>query len=328
VCSFFLLDRGLALDFGWRIAQSYGTVRNLMQNIGYITPNEDGTFQCFDDYDVFDAIRCPEGYYRRVRAEVLSSCSQVGLPCPPGKECLCSPCRKADTVEILPVRTATLVTQAMDGEYNISDNKNCERMAFCTIVEQGEEVVFDIVDNRFAVRGAVEVTYALHDAGATLNAETEYGKATTLEPGRYQFSLQTTLRGSHVVEVFVDGKDTDNSPFIFAVKDKTCFNRLEVADPSGNCQCEDGASSFGGGCVKTSNLIAGIAVPVLALVILLALVYARIQQKKADSLWTIERREIFFDDPPETLGRGSFGLVLKVGTILCYPSPFGQAQVL
>jgi hypothetical protein len=283
-----------------------------MENIGYITPNEDGSFQCFDDYDVFDAIRCPEGYYRRERDDVLSACTRAGLPCPPGKECLCQPCRKAEAVEILPNRSATLVTPDMDAEYNVADAMNCERMQFCTLVEQGEEATFEVVDNRYAVRGAVEVTYVLHDSGATLSAVNLLEKAATIEPGRYQFSLQTPLRGSHVVEVFMDGEDTDNSPFIFAVKGKTCPNNLEVADRTGSCVCEDGASSFGGGCVKTSSLIAAIAVPVLLLVVIMALIYARIQQKKADSLWTIERREIFFDDPPETLGRGSFGLVLKV----------------
>eukprot|EP00730_Choanoeca_flexa_P009277 TRINITY_DN12619_c0_g1_i8.p1 TRINITY_DN12619_c0_g1~~TRINITY_DN12619_c0_g1_i8.p1 ORF type:complete len:2027 (+),score=485.44 TRINITY_DN12619_c0_g1_i8:425-6505(+) len=296
---------------GWRIAQSYDTVRSLMENIGYITKDEEDNFQCFDDYDIFEAIRCPEGFYKREKNVVLTGCTNAGLPCPPGKECICRPCRAADPVEVVPTRAETLVTAALDRAYNVSDVLNCQRMKYCTLIEQGEEVVFDIYDNLYPVRGQVDVTWNLHDAGSALNAEYQTGRASIMTPGHYQFTISTTLRGSHVMEIFTDGRDTYNSPFILAVKDKTCPNNLEVADASGACVCDEGASSFMGDCVETSALIVGIAIPVVLILLAAILIYARIQQKKADALWTIERKEIFFDDPPENLGRGAFGMVLK-----------------
>eukprot|EP00730_Choanoeca_flexa_P009273 TRINITY_DN12619_c0_g1_i11.p1 TRINITY_DN12619_c0_g1~~TRINITY_DN12619_c0_g1_i11.p1 ORF type:complete len:1792 (+),score=424.64 TRINITY_DN12619_c0_g1_i11:732-5378(+) len=299
------------LYYGWRIAQSYNVVRSMMENIGYITKDEEDNFQCFDDYDIFEAIRCPEGFYKREKNVVMTGCTNAGLPCPPGKECICRPCRAADPVEVVPTRAETLVTAALDRAYNVSDVLNCQRMKYCTLIEQGEEVVFDIYDNLYPVRGQVDVTWNLHDAGSALNAEYQTGRASIMTPGHYQFTISTTLRGSHVMEIFTDGRDTYNSPFILAVKDKTCPNNLEVADASGACVCDEGASSFMGDCVETSALIVGIAIPVVLILLAAILIYARIQQKKADALWTIERKEIFFDDPPENLGRGAFGMVLK-----------------
>eukprot|EP00730_Choanoeca_flexa_P009274 TRINITY_DN12619_c0_g1_i2.p1 TRINITY_DN12619_c0_g1~~TRINITY_DN12619_c0_g1_i2.p1 ORF type:complete len:1785 (+),score=431.40 TRINITY_DN12619_c0_g1_i2:732-5357(+) len=299
------------LYYGWRIAQSYNVVRSMMENIGYITKDEEDNFQCFDDYDIFEAIRCPEGFYKREKNVVMTGCTNAGLPCPPGKECICRPCRAADPVEVVPTRAETLVTATLDRAYNVSDVLNCQRMKYCTLIEQGEEVVFDVYDNLYPVRGQIDVTWNLHDAGSALNAEYQTGKASIMTPGHYQFTISTTLRGSHVMEIFADRRDTHNSPFILAVKDKTCPENLQVADAEGVCVCEDTATDFMGQCVKSSTMITAITIPVIFILFACVYIYARIQQKKADALWTIERKEIFFDDPPENLGRGAFGMVLK-----------------
>lgn len=39
--------------------------------------------------------------------------------------------------------------------------------------------------------------------------------------------------------------------------------------------------------------------------------YLRRRQKEADSLWIVKKSELTYDDPPEVLGRGTFGLVVS-----------------
>ena len=62
---------------------------------------------------------------------------------------------------------------------------------------------------------------------------------------------------------------------------------------------------------STSSLIAAIIVP-LSVVCIIAGVYLYTNHKKrlADSVWSIQVEELKFDEPPEIIGRGTFGLVL------------------
>jgi hypothetical protein len=58
--------------------------------------------RCIRDGDLYDAISCPAGHYKRSRGEVAARCAAVGRPCSarPGYQCLCSPCLKAEEVEV------------------------------------------------------------------------------------------------------------------------------------------------------------------------------------------------------------------------------------
>ena len=56
--------------------------------------------------------------------------------------------------------------------------------------------------------------------------------------------------------------------------------------------------------------IVGIVLVLVLLIVLLMWYLNKQNAKKNDSLWKVRREELTFDDPPEVLGRGTFGLVL------------------
>ena len=62
---------------------------------------------------------------------------------------------------------------------------------------------------------------------------------------------------------------------------------------------------------KKANLVLVIAVPLAAIALVVAglFFYYIHLQKKQDKVWQIEKSELIFDDPPEIIGRGSFGEV-------------------
>ncbi len=62
--------------------------------------------RCVRDGDLYDAISCPAGHFKRRREEVDGRCAALGRPCPGegSYACLCSPCRKAEELEVFTVQ--------------------------------------------------------------------------------------------------------------------------------------------------------------------------------------------------------------------------------
>ena len=74
--------------------------------------------------------------------------------------------------------------------------------------------------------------------------------------------------------------------------------------------CSQRSVKLRSGCVHLSKLLSEILIPFVLVGILLVHLYARKKRREADSVWKIDPKEVIFHEPPETLGRGSFGLVL------------------
>ncbi len=79
---------------------SYSSVAFMNADLG-IYRRANGT--CIRDGDLYDAIACPAGHLKRRREEVAVRCAALGMDCPrkEGYACLCSPCRKADELEVV-----------------------------------------------------------------------------------------------------------------------------------------------------------------------------------------------------------------------------------
>jgi serine/threonine protein kinase len=91
----------------------------------------------------------------------------------------------------------------------------------------------------------------------------------------------------------------------------TTGDKLRVADEDGNCICASSALQIGGNCVANSVLLPSILIPLLMLAFLAVHLYVKRKRKQADSVWAVMASELRFDDPPEIVGRGTFGLVLR-----------------
>jgi hypothetical protein len=58
-------------------------------------------------------------------------------------------------------------------------------------------------------------------------------------------------------------------------------------------------------------VLATVLLPVILLGLVVVYMYVEHQRKEADAIWLIKTSELRFDDPPEILGRGTFGLVVR-----------------
>jgi len=80
---------------GWRPTLSYMQLRNMQETTGFIE-REHGTntWKCVRMSELYEAITCPAGQQKKSKEEVSSGCSQLGLECKEGFECICNPCVK------------------------------------------------------------------------------------------------------------------------------------------------------------------------------------------------------------------------------------------
>lgn len=66
---------------------------------------------------------------------------------------------------------------------------------------------------------------------------------------------------------------------------------------------------------STESTVVWAPILVLALLLVFGLigwfVYMKKKKKQVDSIWNVDMKELKFDEPPEIIGRGTFGLVLK-----------------
>ena len=77
---------------------AYTPVSFMNANLGIL---DSASGVCVQDGDLYDAISCPAGHYKRPRDEVAGRCAALGLPCEAGFECLCSPCFLADELDVV-----------------------------------------------------------------------------------------------------------------------------------------------------------------------------------------------------------------------------------
>eukprot|EP00977_Amphora_coffeiformis_P013940 scaffold3806_cov169-Amphora_coffeaeformis.AAC.16 len=82
---------------GWQTTLSYMQLRSMQEGTGFIRQDE-GTniWRCVRSEEIYDAITCPTGFYRKSKNEVARSCSLIGLECKEGFQCLCSPCAEIE----------------------------------------------------------------------------------------------------------------------------------------------------------------------------------------------------------------------------------------
>jgi hypothetical protein len=85
----------------WDPPLSYSSVMLLSTDLGVYKARERA---CLRDAQIVSAVSCPAGFYKRPLEEIAGRCGALGLSCPAGYTCLCSPCRRADEVEVFAIR--------------------------------------------------------------------------------------------------------------------------------------------------------------------------------------------------------------------------------
>lgn len=291
---------------GFRTSLSYASVHNLLEESGLL---DDQTGTCAKPPYSTDAINCPEGFFQREEDEIPYTCRQLDLDCL-GFDCICSPCRKAFEVDFFPINTTAGV--------------GCAKFDVCGSVEQNNRISFILVDNMrrdnatFSVKltdikqdDSEAVTLKRLDAGDPL----AFGvKGTHV----YSFLFEATHEtGFLILQVFADdGLTTEQisqSPFRLAVNPRDCPRDTgdphRIANVQGECLCDGKTMTIANNCVAYSTVFYFV-IPILFLIIFLTVFYIHKMKSSGDNTWRIPPDDLVYRDPPRTLGRGTFGLVL------------------
>jgi len=139
---------------GYRTTLSYLGLRDMQQATGFIHYDEkEYKWKCVRSVEIYDAISCPAGYFRKTSQEVLEGCANEGLPCPEdeGFQCICSPCKRGYDVDVfpLPITDMDQSTSKIEGfiHDNSDDHVGCAKMSLCGSTHQRMPLKFRIQDN-------------------------------------------------------------------------------------------------------------------------------------------------------------------------------------
>lgn len=300
---------------------------------------------------IYASISCPVGYRKVKLSVAASSCASRGLTCPKMPSsigvigCTCVVCSPASEIEILAQRPGEATAevckkngwcgqpeQGVDSLILISDNRQGPaftgglnftwmtrgfNMQSSGVAELCTEKKCGNVthEHRRQVQGRVEGGHPAVGAkrwGSLIWGGTSVSFPRDMEHV-YVFRINLVEVRQHIVEVFANGVQIAMSPVLFNVVPRTCASDMEVADADGRCVCRESTTMLFGmnKCVPLVTVALSSAIPATAILVGLLLFFAQRRIVKADELWKIDGKEIRFRKPPEVLGKGSFGLVLK-----------------
>eukprot|EP00980_Cylindrotheca_fusiformis_P000777 scaffold184_cov125-Cylindrotheca_fusiformis.AAC.12 len=260
---------------GWRTTKSYSEIRGILQIAGFIKQEPvDGVWKCLPPSDLYEQIVCPDNFYKLPLDSYNEACVGIGLgfECPDSYDCVCKPCFEATAVEV-----------AVEGKYKRGEG--CPKMSVCGEVEQNEVITFTVADN---TRAGLNLTVVVLEGNNKREVPIKAGSAADL----YSFSVSSSRVGSMILQIFDGENEVAVSPLRVRVNSRTC-DPGRRPDEMGKCIC------------------AGIFIPLVALGSVALYWYVKGKNHAANSLFLVKPSELQFSDPPNIIGRGSFGFVLQ-----------------
>ena len=106
------------------------------------------------------------------------------------------------------------------------------------------------------------------------------------------------------------------SPFLMDVNPRECPVN-EEATQQGTCECTTSAVRMGSRCMKPSEYFPIFLGILLVIVVVVMWTIVGVMRRRQDALWKIRAQDISVNDPPEILGEGAFGVVMKVCVSVC-----------
>eukprot|EP00594_Rhizosolenia_setigera_P005967 CAMPEP_0178950414 /NCGR_PEP_ID=MMETSP0789-20121207/6639_1 /TAXON_ID=3005 /ORGANISM="Rhizosolenia setigera, Strain CCMP 1694" /LENGTH=1268 /DNA_ID=CAMNT_0020631137 /DNA_START=75 /DNA_END=3882 /DNA_ORIENTATION=- len=281
---------------GWRTTLSYVELRNMQEETSFISRDaESGTFQCIRSSKIYDAIVCPPGHFKKSEYDVTYGCNNTGLTCDWKHQCVCTPCVKSFDVDVYPSLEPSSI--------------GCAKFSVCGTTQQTKPIKFHAIDNK--QRDNATVTVILHEG---VSSKTFNGTLVANETYTYEFSIMLNTVGVAIFEVLVDGEQIPESPLRVQVKDRDCVvdesDIYSIPDVNGTCVCSANSIEINNQCVAMKVFLPSILAPSCLILIIALYLYVEFKTRKADSFWSVKTEELNFNDPPQIIGRGTFGLVL------------------
>jgi guanylate cyclase len=294
---------------GFRTARSYHYLRTMQQEAGFLVQDDKNDWYCTRPSNLWEGITCPEGFFKRHEDEFHGGCGEVGLDCAENEDyvCFCKPCVKAFEVDV----------------YHIEDGKEdphlqvfygdalpgCEKMSICGTIEQGQSITLRVYDNMARPDAVVEVVAHAGDRRTDLKVANIEGTHA------YEFTLFDDEVQVQVIDILVNGKPISQSPIRVVVKDKDCeavhgIGSHRVPDDMGNCVCAGHTYEMGGTCMESPYFFLILFAAVFIVIGVLVFFYLGYKKKQSDTVWHINAEELHFNEPPEVIGQGGFGVVI------------------
>ncbi len=293
---------------GFRAARSYFYLRAILEEAGFLIQGDDG-WRCTRPENIYEGITCPAGYFKRDLTEFNNGCKHVGLSCDDNVEydCYCKPCVKAFEVDVYYLAEGD-EDEHLEESYEDS-LPGCSKMEICGTVEQRKSITMRIFDNMF--REGAEVTVTAH-AG-----EDRKSLRVTQLPGTfaYEFKVHDNKAQVQVIEVLVNGEPISQSPIRVMVVDADCEAQYgegsnRVPDSEGLCVCAGNTYEMTGNCLDSAAFFLIIFSIVFVAIGIILFFYLGYKKKQSDSVWHINVEELHFNEPPEVIGAGGFGVVI------------------
>ena len=293
--------------YGFRPPRSYFQLRSMQQDGGFLAQDENEEWHCIRPSSFYEGIRCPVGYFKRSHDEFEKGCEHSGLTCKEEHDCFCNPCVKSHEVDVY-----KHIEGAEDKHlqnYFGEERLGCEKMDVCAHVEQTKTIIMRLFDNMHRADPTVRVLVHAGDFSKEIPV--------TRIPGTsgYQFSLSEKRVQAQVLEIFFDGEQIPESPIRIIVDDLDCDaqtheNSHRSADVDGNCVCSDNTYEMFGECIESAYFFLIIFSCVFIGMVLFVWLYLRYKKHQNDSVWHINVDELHFNEPPEVIGQGGFGVVI------------------
>jgi hypothetical protein len=285
---------------------SYMGVRDMLHTQNWILNNS-----CIKSTDIFDTIVCMPGSFRLAPEAVNTSCAAHGLPCPAGYSCVCEPCA---TLDEDPMTVSIAIASA---PANVTE---CVELQVCVEGTQNAALLVTLTDNWFDARDELGLapvgTVAFKMDTSLADRSAAWLPASGGGGGTWTVVVETPHTGLAILELSIDGVAQTTRHTFVSIVPPVCTGRDAQASLAGYCECPTAyvASGENGDCVPGRGLVLAAAVGStvgatgLVLLIVAGVFLAR---RRAEALWRIPNSAITFTDPPEVLGRGTFGLVVK-----------------
>ena len=294
---------------GFRTARSYFELRSMQQEAGFMVQNDKGEWYCTRPSNLYEGITCPSGYFKRSEDEFLNGCAQVGLSCDENEDydCFCKPCVQAFDVDVYE-HIADEEDLHLVEHYG-EKLPGCPKMSICSTVQQGQRTTLRIFDNM--MRDGAVVTAVVH-------AGDEAREITVVQiEGTYAYEIRIsdTKVQVQVIDVMVNGKPITQSPIRVMVVDADCsaengHGTNRVADDEGRCVCANNTYEMSGSCVDSVFFFLIIFACVFTFLGIIVFFYLGYKRKQSDSVWHVTIDELHFNEPPEVIGQGAFGVVV------------------
>eukprot|EP00586_Coscinodiscus_wailesii_P004455 CAMPEP_0172487068 /NCGR_PEP_ID=MMETSP1066-20121228/15930_1 /TAXON_ID=671091 /ORGANISM="Coscinodiscus wailesii, Strain CCMP2513" /LENGTH=1142 /DNA_ID=CAMNT_0013253441 /DNA_START=382 /DNA_END=3810 /DNA_ORIENTATION=+ len=244
---------------GWRSTLTYMELRNMQEETGFIRKNHTtGAMQCIRSKNIYDAVVCPIGHFKKSEDDVINGCALAGTPCDSDTkfQCVCKPCVKAFDVNVFPRHEKT--------------DEACQKFSICGRFRQRQELVFLATDNKEREGMTLSVKMHVGEESRVMMAEKVLPEAIISDNSvstfvksqatnyTQMFKVASDRVGVMVMEVFADGEQIPESPFrvVVAPRDCSVIGANRVPDIDGNCVCAPNTVEMGNDCAEPSQTTA------------------------------------------------------------------------